>query len=109
LAAFARLFVEATAFACLGAGALLGWLVVTAVAGADRGTAVRAGLVAAGAAGVVVVATMRIAPPDSAGIVASVVAVALAIRFGLGFGAGAGGRSQGKARGGDQGRRGQVW
>jgi hypothetical protein len=102
------LFVDAKAFACLGIGALLGWLVVTAVAGADRGAAVRAGLVAAGSAGVVVLATMRLAPPDPAGIVASVVAVALAIRFGLGFGAGHGGGSQSKAQGGGQ-RRDRVW
>jgi hypothetical protein len=108
-AVLARMLGDVTAFACLGAGAALGWLAVTSLTEAGRVAAVRAGLVAAGSAGVVVLATARFTPSDPVGLVASVVAVAVAIRFGLGVGAAPVEVPASKSRGSQAGRKQRTW
>jgi hypothetical protein len=105
LTALARLAFDASAPPCLAAGALAGWLAVTSLSGGSRLVAVRAGLVAAGTAGVAVLSTLRLAPSDPVGVAASLAVVALAIRFGFGIGGGdaktkANAAAGGKSRGG---------
>ena len=103
LTAFARIAFDASAPPCLALGALAGWLAVTSLSGGSRLDAVRAGLVAAGTAGVAVLSTLRLAPSDPAGVAASLAVVALAIRFGFGVGGGADAKAKaagGKSRGG---------
>ncbi|WP_045878803.1 hypothetical protein [Pseudofrankia sp. DC12] len=86
--AVGRVFFAATGLPCvLGALVVGGALVSVGTEGGGAKAAVRSALLAAGTAGAVVLATLRLAPIEPLGIVASLVALAAAIRFGLGFGA----------------------
>jgi hypothetical protein len=82
-----RIFAGTQGLPCLVAALIIGAGIVTV--GTDGGprAALRAGLIAAGTAGAVVLATVRYVPAEPAGVIGSLGALALAIRFGLGFGA----------------------
>ncbi|ADP80978.1 hypothetical protein [Pseudofrankia inefficax] len=86
--AVGRVFFAATGLPCvLGALVVGGALVSVGTEGGGAKAAVRSALLAAGTAGAVVLATLRLAPIEPLGIISSLLALAAAIRFGLGFGA----------------------
>jgi hypothetical protein len=98
--AVGRVFFHSTGLPCVLAALLVGGAVVTVgTEGGGAKAAVRSALLAAGTAGAVVLGTLRVAPVEPVGIIASLLALAAAIRFGLGFGAGTKGQEKPAARG----------
>jgi len=86
--AVARVFFGAVGLPCVLGGLIVGAAVVSiGTEGGGARAAGRSALLAAGTAGAVVLATLRVAPVEPLGIVVSLLALAAAVRFGLGFGA----------------------
>ncbi|MBX6390528.1 MAG: hypothetical protein IRZ08_16305, partial [Frankia sp.] len=82
-----RVAVGAEGLPCLAAALVIGGGIVSVATEAGPKAALRSALLAAGTAGAVVLATLRVAPSEPAGIIGSLLALALAVRFGLGVGA----------------------
>jgi len=84
----ARVFFGAVGLPCVLGALIVGAAVVSVgTEGGGARAAGRSALLAAGTAGAAVLATLRVAPVEPLGIVASLLALAAAVRFGLGFGA----------------------